>query len=198
MFSFYLLYIGHILLRNVVFQVMPDSVLYMAPIKFSMHIIIGFPVIKQLKEIHIYKNGRMNIPLEPSKSLFHNLALDGLDPVIALKTDSTILPFYFDSGAGTSDYYYNYFKRYKTKVLRQGHLKKVHFGGAGGIIEREVYVLPVVNMYLGNKKIAIDSVNVLTQELSPSEKFYGNIGQDLMSQFEEMTLNFKYMYVDAQ
>src|SRR5438270_12536001 len=41
------LYIGDLLVRNVVFQVMPDSILYIAPVKFQLNMIIGFPVIAQ-------------------------------------------------------------------------------------------------------------------------------------------------------
>lgn len=193
------IYIGNILIRNVVFQVMPDSVLYIAPIKFSMNVIIGLPVIAQLKEIHIYQDGRMMIPFISSKSDLHNLALDGLDLFIELKTDSSALPFYFDSGAGgTSVFYYNYFKKYKEKILKQGHLKVTHFGGAGGITKKDVYALSTVHLSLANKNITLDSVYVLTQKIFPSEKFYGNIGQDFISQFNEITLNFDQMYIEGK
>src|SRR3569833_3940721 len=99
------LYLGDILVKNVVFQVMPDSILYIAPIKYQLNMIVGFPVIEQLREVHIFKDGRMTIPATPSQSSLHNFALDGLDPVIALKVGKDTLPFHFDSGAGTSMLY---------------------------------------------------------------------------------------------
>jgi hypothetical protein len=56
------LYIGKLLVRNVVFQVMPDSILYIAPIKFQLNVILGFPLIAGLEEVKFYKDGRLIIP----------------------------------------------------------------------------------------------------------------------------------------
>jgi len=77
--------IGSIIVKNVLFQVMPDSILYIAPIKLQLNVIIGYPVIAQLQEIHLFKDGRMTIPLSPSQRPLHNLALDQLDPVYCVK-----------------------------------------------------------------------------------------------------------------
>ena len=191
------LYIGNILVRNAVFQVMPDSILYLAPIKFSLNIIIGFPVIAALKEIHLYKNGTMIIPLTPSKNTLHNLALDGLDPVISLKTGNDTLCFHLDLGAASTDLYYAYFEKYKPQILAQGYLKTVEYGGAGGSQKKNVYVLPKFSLYLQNREIIIDSVNVLTQKIFPKERFYGNLGQDFTNKFNEITLDFTYMYISV-
>jgi len=187
--------IGNIIVRNAVFQVMPDSILYIAPIKLQLNIIIGFPIIDQLQEVDIFKDGRMVIPLTPAKSELHNFALDGLDPVIALKSGNDTLSFHFDSGASSSDLYAAYFERYKAYIIKTGFKKTVHYGGAGGSLKKQVYILPELHLTLGNKTVTIDSVSVLTKKIYPKEKFYGNLGQDLMRQFNEMVFNFKYMYV---
>ena len=191
------IYIGDILVRNVVFQVMPDSVLYLAPVKFSLNIIIGFPVIEALKEVHIYKDGRMLIPLIPLKKALHNFALDRLDPVISLKTDDDTLCFHLDMGASTTDLYYAYFEKYKSQILKEGIIKTIQIGGAGGIQKKDVYILPEFNVYLENKKITIDSVAVHTEKIYPGEKYYGNIGQDFAGKFNELILNFIDMYISA-
>jgi len=191
------IYIGDILVRNVVFQVMPDSVLYLAPVKFSLNIIIGSPVIEALKEVHIYKDGRMLIPLIPLKKALHNFALDRLDPVISLKTDDDTLCFHLDMGASTTDLYYAYFEKHKSKILKEGIIKTIQIGGAGGIQKKDVYILPEFNVYLENKKITIDSVAVHTEKIYPGEKYYGNIGQDFAGKFNELILNFIDMYISA-
>jgi len=189
------LYIGDILVKNAVFQVMPDSILYIAPIKFQLNIIVGFPVIEQLQEVHIFKDGKMTIPLTPVKNDLHNFALNGLDPVIALQSGADTLSFHFDSGAGNSMLYEAYFNKYKQDVLKNGVKKTVGFGGAGGTQKKEVWVLPKFNLGIGGKTIAVDSVSVLTKPISPGEKFYGNIGQDFTGKFSELVYNFKYMYI---
>ena len=192
------LYLGNILIRNAVFQVMPDSILYIGPIHFSLNIIIGFPVIEQLREIDIFQNGKMVIPLNPSNGEMHNLALDGLDPVIFLRTDTDTLCFHLDLGADNTVLYSNYFERYKPTVRKLGHTKTAQFGGAGGIQTKQVYALPSFNLYLGNYKTTIDSVDVFTLPIFPSEKYYGNIGRDFTNKFNEFILNFKYMSVEGR
>ncbi|MDB5087413.1 MAG: putative aspartyl protease [Mucilaginibacter sp.] len=189
------LYIGEVLVKNIVFQVMPDSILYIAPIKFQLNIIIGFPVIEQLQEVHIFSKGKMTIPLSPTKSDLHNFALDGLDPVIALKSGNDTLSFHFDSGASSSVLYAAYFEKYKARVIKAGTKKTVGFGGAGGAQKKEVYVLPKLDLTVGSKSVTVDSVSVLTKNIYPGEKFYGNIGQDFTNKFSEVIYNFKDMYI---
>ena len=189
------LYIGDILIRNVVFQVMPDSILYLAPIKFSLNVIIGFPVINQLKEIHILKDGQMIIPLLQSASDLHNLALDRLDPVVSLLTGKDTLLFNFDLGATTSGFYYAYFEKYKGQILKEGHKKTIQLGGAGGIQKKVVYTMPHIELSLGSKKVILDSADILLQKIFSEEKMYGNIGNDFTSQFNELILNFDRMYI---
>ncbi len=191
------LQIGDIKVKNVVFQVMPDSILYIAPVKFQLNIIIGFPVIEQLGEVHIYGKGTMMIPLNPAHKGLHNFALSGLDPVLALSVGKDILPFLFDSGATTSTLYAPYFKRYKDEIVKTGKKKMMGFGGAGGMDKKEVYVLPKALLGLGSKTVSIDSVGVLTKPIGTSESFYGNIGQDFTRQFSEIIYNFRYMYIDG-
>jgi hypothetical protein len=192
------LYIGNILVRNAVFQVMPDSILFIAPAKFFLNIIIGVTIIDQLKEVHIYRDGRMMIPLQQTKSALHNFALRELDPVILLRTDDDTLCFDFDLGATSTQLYAAFFDKYKSKILQQGIKKIVEIGGAGGLQKKEMYVLSKLDLFLANKKITIDSVTVLSQKIYPSEKYYGNIGQDFVRNFNELILNFDYMYVDSK
>jgi hypothetical protein len=189
------LLIGNIVVRNAVFQVMPDSILYIAPIRFQLNIILGFPVIEQLQEVDLFKDGRMVIPLTPSVSNLHNFALDGLDPVISLKSGKDTLSFHFDSGAITSDLYSAYFEKYKNLILKTGVKKYVEIGGAGGSQKKKVYVLPGVSLFLGDTPATIDSIIVFEKKTYPNQILYGNLGQDFMANFSELVFNFKYMYV---
>jgi predicted aspartyl protease len=189
------LYIGDILVKNVVFQVMPDSILYIAPLKFQLSVIIGYPVIEQMKEVDVYKDGKMTIPKEPAQTDLHNFALNGLDPVIALKVGKDTLAFNFDSGASSSDFSAAYFEKNKAFVKKNGIKKTEGMGGAGGVQKVEVYILPAVSFTLGNRTVSVDSVSVLTKKMVPNEKLYGNIGQDFTKKFSKLIYNFKYMYI---
>ena len=192
------IYIGNILIRNAVFQVMPDEVFYFATIKFSINVIIGYPVIQQLKEMHIYQDGKMIVPEHPAKSNLNNLAMDKLNPVLSVRTGNDTLCFHFDSGATSSDFYSTYFEKYKGKILSKGEKHTVETGGAGGSLKTEIYVLDSLNLYIGDKKAIIKDAGIRITPIDKhsNEKFYGNLGQDLVKQFNEMILNFDDMYIE--
>ena len=191
------MWIGNILIRNVVFQVMPDEILYFPTIHFGLHVIIGYPVISQLKEVHVFQNGSITIPGHSSNSSLHNLALDRLNPVVSCKTDDDTLCFQFDTGATSSVLYSTYFRKYKAKIIKEGVAQTVDMGGAGGTVKTKIYALKTFNVQVGNKKATLKEVSVQPEPIPGIvEKFYGNLGQDLIGQFNEMILNFDQMYID--
>lgn len=191
------MWIGNILIRNVVFQVMPDEILYFSTINFGLHVIIGYPVISQLNEVHVFQNGSITIPGHSSNSTLNNLALDRLNPVISCKTGNDTLCFQFDTGATSSILYSTYFRKYKTKIIKESVTQTIDIGGAGGIVKTEMYVLKTFNVRVGNKNATLKEVDVRMEPIPGiDEKFYGNLGQDLISQFNEMILNFDQMYID--
>jgi hypothetical protein len=192
------IYLGDILVRNAVFEVLPDTILYIAPLKLSLDLIIGYPVIAQWGEVHINQDGRMIIPGQQTKNTLHNLALNKLDPVLFLKTGNDTLCFHFDFGATSTKLYASYYDRYRSGIEAEGRKKVIETGGAGGIQRKDIYRIPSFEIYLGNNKIVLDSVDVLKEKIYPDEKFYGNLGQDFISKFSEIILNFDYMYIDAR
>ncbi|HXD78809.1 MAG TPA: retropepsin-like aspartic protease [Puia sp.] len=192
------LWVGSVVVRHAIFQVMPDSILYIAPIRFQLNLIVGYPVIAGLQEVRLTANGKLAIPSEPVPADLHNLALDRLDPVIRLASGRDTLLFDFDSGADNTVLYSGYFQRHRAAVLRSGIEKKTSLGGAGGVKTNKTYVLPVFSLSLGKQTVAIDSVAVLTEKIFPGERLSGNLGRDFMSRFSRLVIDFKYMYVQGQ
>ena len=193
------LWLGGILAQHVVFQVMPDEVLYIAPIDFRMNLIIGYPVIAQLREVHIQKTGALKIPAKPAGSSLRNLAMDGLNPVISCVVGADTLIFQFDTGASTTDFYANYFQRFEKAVRREAVRDSVQSGGAGGVIRQNIYWLKDIHITVGNKTLVLKKVSIQEQPISHiRQKFYGNMGQDIMAPFDETILNFESMFVDLK
>lgn len=189
--------IGNIILRNVVFQVMPEEVLSFPTLHFSINIIIGAPVISQLKEVHIFRNGRMTIPLQPTASGLRNLALDGLDPVVSCIAEGDTLCFKFDSGALVTDLSDTYFNKYKKHIQAHGREKTIRVGGAGGSEDNKTYTLDSLHLLVGTKTATLSDLAVhIDPGPQSGRKFYGNLGQDLVSKFDELILNFDSMYID--
>jgi hypothetical protein len=192
------IYQGDILVTNAVFEVLPDTILYIAPLKFSLDIIISYPVIAQWGEVHINQDGRMIIPGQQAKNTLHNLALNKLDPVLFLKTGNDTLCFHFDFGATSTQLYAAYYDRFRSEIETEGRKKVIQTGGAGGIQRKDIYRIPSFELYLGKNKIVLDSVDVLMEKIYADEKYYGNVGQDFISKFSEIILNFDSMYIDAR
>jgi hypothetical protein len=190
------LYIGDILIQNAVFQVLPDEQLHFPSLDYTLDGILGFQVIAQFKEVHIFRGGEFTILPTSTPSQLNNLAFDGSTTVISAVCDNDTISFHLDTGATGTELYGNYFKRFKTRIMSNGRLETVESGGVGGSIETQVYILPEVTFEIGGKKIELKEIAVRTESAFKGQRYNGNIGQDIIKQFDEMILNFESMYLD--
>jgi len=188
--------IGDITLRNVVFLIMPDESFNFPKANYSINGILGYPVINALKEVRISKKGTLEIPLIPSTSELNNLALDGLFPMLNMVADNDTLVFHFDTGAKTSDLFSTYFKLHRKEIIKNGAKKNVELGGAGGFVKIPSYELKNFKFHIGNQLAMVRYITVFSEPVKESKELvYGNIGQDIIGQFDEMTINFQSMFV---
>lgn len=187
-------------IKNVVFCVVPDSTLSFAKGAYIIRGIIGFPVMNALQEF-IIKDDKYLIVLnkleKPNESEVRNFALEGFTPIIKVVYKNDILPFHFDTGAKKTDLYSLFFNKYKNEII--GHTKKeTHtFGGAGGTVETESYLLDSIHLSVGNSNCQIDSLRVTKKDLMGKgvKYVFGNFGQDYIKQFSEMNINFSSMSI---
>jgi hypothetical protein len=93
------LYVGDILFENVVYLVTPAEQMSFPSINYEVHGIIGFPVLHQMGEIHIRKDGAIFVPKEPENRNLENIFLHGLHPVVQLSSGNDTLLLMFDTGA---------------------------------------------------------------------------------------------------
>jgi hypothetical protein len=188
---------GNILVKNVVFQVMPDSILYIAPFDFHLHLILGYPVIAQLREVHILQSGSLIIPARSTPSPLRNLAMSGLDPILFCTINKDTLIFEFDTGASSSIFYDNFYRRFEKEVRQNGKSDSISTGGAGGMTRQKVSILKEVRMHVGSQTAMLQKITVNNDPIPNTKKLtYGNLGQDLMGLFGETILNFDSMYID--
>lgn len=107
--------------------------------------------------------------------------------------ENDTLSWHFDTGATGTELYSRYFDKYRAEILRTGTRETIQAGGAGGIIDREVYIIPRVSLRIGDKVAVLDNVAVHTRPPFAGLKYYGNLGQDDIQQFREMDLDFDNM-----
>lgn len=187
-----ILRLGTIEIRNSVFIVLKDEALTFSQIGYQIHGILGFPVIEALKEIQITRSGYFIVSKEETKSeAISNMAMDGLTPLVVLNDK----PFALDTGADSTLLYAPYFFENRQDIESNYMETTISFGGAAGVKECRGYRIDV-NFDFNDKNVSLKNVRLLKSNLEEKEKtIYGNIGQDLIKQFEKMTLNFNQMFI---
>lgn len=188
--------IGHAELENVVFLVFEDRDLFFERAKFQIKGCIGFPVVASLGEVVFHKMSSLTIPATPSSTRLQNLCLDELTPIVAGYYRGQRFAFCLDTGAGKSVLYPPFFKTFKQELKKHYPLQSEKVQGLGGFREIPAYVIKEAAISFGNKRAIFRNLPVLTDfTLDVSHFFFGNIGRDLLNQFNTMTLNFKSMFV---
>ncbi len=192
------LFIGDILFENVVFIVMPDAQLTFPEINYAIKGIIGFPVMDQMGEVHLLKNGNIFIPKEVANKQEQNMFFEGLTPVVRLHSKKNTLLFTFDTGARTSELSIKYYKAHKIEVKRKGEMQKNQRGGAGGNVEVNEYMLFNFPMTIGEHQLSLEKIPVTMEEYWFNAYFDGNLGQDVFMKFNSLIINFEHMYIDFE
>lgn len=68
--------------------------------------------------------------------------------------------------------------------------------GVRSIKEFNAYAMSNVKINIGGKTAVFDTIKVILEKnTSSSEYFYGNLGQDLVNQFNSVTFNFRSMFI---
>jgi len=185
------LYIRDIEINNAVFLVFRNQDLFIPQISYQINGIIGFPIINDLGEVHISRQDDFIVPLTESVSIPSNMALEFLTPIIDINGE----PYTFDTGADETMLYPPYYKKHRDQIDRLYTPTSMRFGGAGGSTTQKGFKVNF-NCLVSGKNIQLDSVSLFTEPFKDNMNYYyGNIGQDLIGQFNKMVLNFKSMFI---
>jgi hypothetical protein len=66
--------------------------------------------------------------------------------------------------------------------------------GAGGVVKRKIYIQPQVKLGIGDKTATLEKVPIYTSGTGTDiADLYGNLGQDLVANFDSFTLDFSTM-----
>jgi predicted aspartyl protease len=190
------LYVGEILFENVLFIVMPDEQLTFPQVNYSIKGIIGFPVIHQLGEVHLSKDGKIFVPRVATIKATQNMFFEGLNPVVKVFSENDTLLFTFDTGAGHTELSFKYYNEHKTEVEKKGEMQTNERGGAGGKVEVKEYILSNFPLGIGSHKTSLDKIPVTLEEYDFNKYFDGNLGQDFFMKFNNLIINFESMYID--
>ena len=128
-----------------------------------------------------------------------NMALEELKPLVQATVGGEKMIFLLDSGAITSTFYPRFFKAREKEIIKTATPRKRQIGGAGGSKEVQAYVLKNLELTIGGKTARLAKAEIVTEAINEdSREFYGNLGQDVIKQFEKMTLDLKNMQLIFQ
>ncbi len=190
--------IGGAAVRNAVFLVFPDSALAFPQIGYQIRGIVGFPVIAAFGATTVMRTGELVLgdTAAGGGEDEQNLCMRGLMPIVAAEHEGERLHFNFDTGAQTTSLYPPFHAARRAAVERGRAPTAVQTGGAGGMREVQAYSFSPLVLAIGGRAVTVPTVSVFTEKTTDdSEHVYGNIGQDVIRQFESMTLDFRRMQI---
>lgn len=189
--------LGASVLRNVVFLVFPEESLSFNGGKYTIDAILGFPVINALENLQLVQGKSFLFSKAPASEKKENLALDFLTPVVEVLQDGRSLAFTFDTGASTTALYEEYYQLNREAISREGTRDSINLGGAGGAVRIPVYIAPFEGA-IGENRFRLDSASIYLQNQIENQGIYGNLGQDVLKQFDTLSLDFKNMRIELK
>ena len=116
-----------------------------------------------------------------------------LTPIILCEVEGKELPFSLDTGASDTDLFVRYLERFhnESKTWKKG---KAMSAGAGGVVKLTIYIQPEVKIGIGDKVVTLKKVSIhRSSTRTDIAELYGNLGQDVVANFESFTLDFAAM-----
>jgi len=188
--------IGQIGVEHAVFWVFDDRDVTLPEYDYAVNGAIAFPILRSLEEFHIVFNQTLFVPETPKPYHLENLAITGLDPVIAVFHDGDTLPFYYDTGSAFSSFYRPWYVANAAMVDTTYEQKEFNIGSLGGVRGFRCYIIDSTELAIDDRRAMIHDVEAHTAPIyRDAEKVYGNLGQDFFLQFEKMVISTRYASV---
>jgi hypothetical protein len=188
--------IGGAVVRNAVFLVFPDSALAFPQISYQIRGIIGFPVIAGFGATTVVRGGGLVLGDTAAADAAgeQNLCLRGLMPLVAAEHAGQRMHFGMDTGAQSTALYLPFHAARRELVEAGGEARTIQAGGAGGTRPVRAFTLSPMVLAIGGREATVPRVDVYAERVGEdSDRLFGNIGQDVIGQFEAMTLDFRRM-----
>jgi len=187
--------LGGIVVRNAIFLVLEDAALSFPQIDYKINAILGFPVMMGFGKMTLTKDDKIAVSVKKDKTVLGpNMLLDGLMPVVEGEHNGKRMAFTFDTGAVRSKFYALFYESLGDEAKSSALPHTIRSGGAGGITETPGYKMKDVQLIIGGKTAHFKEIEVISEKTSErSRVFYGNLGQDLIKQYDKMTIDFRAM-----
>lgn len=185
--------LGSATIKNAVFLVFEDKALNVGG-GLQLDGIVGYPIISALGRVTFTRSGDLLISTASPTEGKSNLCIDGFSMMVEGRREGQRLVFQLDTGANRTALYPSFLAKFGDWIKKEGKEVSDRFGGVGGVKVVPAYEVSSLTMEIGGKQVILPKTRV-HRELSSgrSGEVDGNLGVDLISQFEKMTLDFRAM-----
>ncbi|MDR2224110.1 MAG: retroviral-like aspartic protease family protein [Flavobacteriaceae bacterium] len=189
--------IGNIVIENTIFLIFPDNAFTFGEGLYVINGIIGFPVAKELGTITFetdkltFSKNTTNITENP------NLFFESLRPIVMLEYQKQLLPFNLDTGAQNSMFSKPFFDLF-TKDITAKATKVSNTTSSAGAQQKtkELYQLENQTFKLNKQSLTLPKMLIDYQNNDVYGPYnYGNIGQDILSQYKKVIISFEHNYL---
>jgi predicted aspartyl protease len=195
------LQLGEATLTNVLVAVLDDADLYVGRPgrRYQIQAVLGEPVFEAFETVTFRRDGWLDMSHEPGPREGGAPMYFGSDALlIACPVDGRVVPLVFDSGAASTVLSSRYYERFH----RDGDgwkSRSIKMYGAGGATKETVYVQAALGLGLDDSTITLKNVPILASDaVLHHAEAYGNVGQDVITAFDRITLDFGHMRVAAR
>ena len=195
------LQLGHTVLANVVFIVLPDSALRFAHGAYSINAIVGLPVLLALRRTaFVHPRGAARLvfgarqhPAPPRPGApAPDLLLSSLAPLVLVRLPGVQAPLrmLLDTGANATLFAHNVVQA-DPQLLQHAATRRLRLGGAGGTkTDPHALRLPEVTLFIGTERFVLQHVAVRSGDHKSAD---GTLGEDVLRQGDRVILNFRTM-----
>jgi hypothetical protein len=186
--------IGGVVIRNSLFLVVPERMLYFPEIQRQRSGTVGFPVLNAMKEITLSRS-TFTVPVHPSLGGGPDFFLDQTNPVLKVGYAGRRLYFLLDTGGFSSELYPPFFRAFRKDIVKKGIPGLAVVEGVGTQVEIPTYLMGGLTFVLGGHEVNFGrDLVILTKPTSEESDVYdGVFGVDLLSLFSRMTINYESM-----
>ncbi|MGV3617528.1 MAG: aspartyl protease family protein [Fimbriimonas sp.] len=186
--------LGDVTVRHALALVFEDADVTIPGTTFRLDAILGFPVVAGLRQFSITRAGTLEIPVRPGRRRGTDMCLEGLTPLVQAMAFGKVGTYSFDTGADRTDLWPPFFQDHEAEIRAKGTESKERVTGVGGTREVSGWRLPAVTLTVADREVKLTGPKILSEAvIERSQYTHGNLGQDLVRQFERVTLDFERM-----
>jgi predicted aspartyl protease len=169
-------------IHNVVFLVLADRALYIAPLHYQITGILGIPALRALNRVEISNAGIIRVhPHQPLPQGAANLFFDDASPIVEVEHDQHHLQMFLDTGANDTVLYPSFREALGRQERLRLRTKREKVAGAGGVIQRKTEVVAMLRIEVLGKAIDLKNLSLLsTPPIGNGRYRDGVIGMDAL------------------